>query len=359
MKRICAILLCLVLLLAGCSKQPASQEAPETIAPTEAPVAAEPPAEAPTEPAETEPPMPETVSGTALLDKATIVLQTANRDEVLDIVGEFDDQYYAVKLENGYGLIEKTLVRMDGEAAYESWDGYARYKAKFYSSYHLNDAEPESLSMNANLTVLDAFGDRLVVQYGEKLGYMLEADVSRYYIQPSSGGSSSGADGGDISLGSLSTIVPQAGDVTGAGKVLVNDAQIILGWFDRDEAMEIVTEEGFAESKEGYYTVYLNGLYGYVLQAYVLKDGDAPFENWDGYAQRNAPVYDNYYLSGEPITKLSSNTEIQILLDLGNCYMVSYGDTVGYMAKDTVSDSYIHYSSGGSSGGGEWTPPAL
>lgn len=366
MKKILVLLLCLVLLLAGCSKQPAPTEAPET---TLAPTTVPPTTEAPTEPTETEPPVPETAAGTALVDKAYIVLLTLDRDAEVEIVGEFDETYYVIKTENGYGLIEKQLVRMDGEAAYESWTGYALHNVKLHSSYHLDDAEPELLTMNTELTVLDAFGDCLVVQHGEKIGYILAKDVSTYYIQPSTGGGGggTGADGGDISLGnmggivSLSTFAPQSGEVSGKAKVLVNVAEVILGWFDRDDALEIVTEEGFAESKEGYHTVYLNGLYGYVKQIFVLKEGDTPFASWDGYAHVNAPVYDNYYLTGEPVSKLGANAEIKILLDLGNCYMVSYGEAVGYMTKTEVSDSYIDYSysGGGSSGGGEWTPPAL
>ena len=100
-------------------------------------------------------------------------------------------------------------------------------------------------------------------------------------------------------------------------------------------------------------------------QNLVLKEGDTPFEAWNGYAHYNAPVYDNYYLTGEPNTKLGANAEIKILLDLGNCYLVSIGDDLGYMTKDVVSDSYINYSynggggGGGGNSGGEWTPPAL
>jgi hypothetical protein len=284
----------------------------------------------------------------------------------VDVVGAYDEEHLIIKTDNGYGLVQNQFLRTEGTEPYETWTGYAYADTEVFSDVWFLTEPVRTLSRNEEVEVLEELNHGYLIRIEETEGFVSKDGISRAYLSSGwSGGSgsrsggSTGADGGDISLGSLSTIVPQAGDVTGTGKVLVNDAQIILGWFDRDEAMEIVTEEGFAESKEGYYTVYLNGLYGYVLQAYVLKDGDAPFENWDGYAQRNAPVYDNYYLSGEPITKLSSNTEIQILLDLGNCYMVSYGDAVGYMAKDTVSDSYIHYSSGGTSGGGEWTPPAL
>lgn len=360
MKRIFVIFLCLMLLLAGCAQQSAPTEAtvPETTVPV---------TEAPTEPTETEPPVPETVTGTALVDKTYVILLTVERDSTVEIVGEFEEDFYVVKLETGYGLIEKRLVRMEGAEGYEQWQGYARQNAAFYENYHLTDEEPETLNMNSEVTVLDSLGDCLVVQQGEQIGYMLEKEVSRYYIKPSygGGGGGTGADGGDITLSlrggivKLSTFVPQSGEVTGKAAVLANGAEILLGWFDSEDAIRIVTEDGFAEPKEGCYTVYLEGVCGYVRQALVLKEGETAYEQWDGYARSNAALYANYYLTGEPASKLQVNAKLKILQDLGNCYLVSVNDSLGYMAKETVSKNYINYNYGGGGGGGDWSPPAM
>lgn len=377
-KLLCVFLAAILLLAAGCgAKEDAVQETMPTVPPTEK--ATECPAEAPTEPPVTEPPAPETLSGTALADKTEILLQTMNRDDVVEIAGEFDEHYYVVKLENGFGLIEKRLVRLEGESDYEMWTGFAKSNADLYGHYQMLEDPMESLSMNTELKVLDSLGDCLVVQCGDIIGYMLEDEISSSYIQPYTGGGSSsgnssgsgGADGGDITLsyyGSvmpLSTFVPQNQEVTGKGIVLANEAEVILGWFDRDDTVPIINEEGFAEPRDGWHAVYVEGLCGYVRQFLILQEGETPYTQWDGYARSGSELYDNYYLRGEPCDELSGNTELRILCDLGDCYLVSVGEQTGYLVKDQVSETYIQYSSGsgsssdGSSSGGDWTPPAL
>lgn len=370
MKKITVILLCLMLLFAaGCNEETpvttqGTTEPSETTVPVETTQATTAPTEPePTEPPVTEPPVPETVPGTVLADRTMVILETAQRGSTVEVVGEFDADHWVVKTELGYGLMEKKLVRMDGEAAYAQWEGYARSGAKLYDNYHLLSPEIQSLSMNTKVQVLEDLGGCYLVQVGDALGYMRQDQVSKSYIKPSSGGSSGGADGGDISLdyswgvSLLSVSAPQSGEVTGSAIVLADDAEISLGWFDRGETMQIVTESGFAEEKEGYYTVYLDGLYGYVWQNLAAQEGEAPYAQWQGYARSNAPLYDNYYLTGDAVKKLSANASVQVVCDLGVCYLVQVGEDTGYMAKDQVSETRIKYSSGSS--GGEWSDPVL
>lgn len=359
MKRLLAFLLCLMLLLAaGCTQEePVPTEEP-TVAtePTQVTEAPTEPSEE-TEPTETEPPAPETVAGSVLADRTAVVLITANRDETLDVVGEYDEDHYVVKTELGYGIIEKRLVRMDGAEAYAQWNGYAYSGAKLCNNYHLLHEGVQELAMNTQILVLDSLGDCCVVQVGETIGYMRLDEISHNYIQYTPGGSS---DGGDISLrqGSLtllSEFVAQSGEVSGSAVVLADGAEIMLGWYDRGETAQIITQEGYAEAKDGWHAVYLEGLCGYVRQNLVAQEGAEPYAEWDGYAYSQAELYDNYYLTGEPLTKLSANTSVHILCDLGDCYMVSAGDATGYMAKDQVSETYITYSGGG----GEWSDPVM
>lgn len=380
-KLICVLLAVVLLLMAGCGAKEEATPTEATVPPTEKPT--EPPTEAPTEPPVTEPPAPETVSGIAKVDKTEILLLTMNRGDTVELAGEFDENYYIVKLEEGFGLIEKRLVRLDGEPAYESWDGFAKSDAALYGDYLLIKEPAEELSMNDEITVLDTLGDCLVVQFGDIIGYMLEDEISTSYIRPysgggggnsSGGGGGGGADGGDITLSyygdvmPLAVFAPQEGELSGTGTVLANDAQIILGWFDRDDTVDIISEEGYIAPLEGWYPVYVEGLCGYVQQYLILQDGEESYAEWDGYARRGSELYDNYYLRGEPVDDLSANEEVRILCDLGNCYLVSVGEQTGYMIKDQVSDTYITYSSGGSSSssgssggssGGDWTPPVL
>ena len=160
----------------------------------------------------------------------------------------------------------------------------------------------------------------------------------------------------------MAILIPQSGDVTGKGTVLVNDAELILGWFDRGDSVSIIAQEGFLEEMEGWYSVYLEGMCGYVRQNLLLEEGKEPYEQWDGFARSQASVYDNYFLSGNPVTKLSTNTNIQVLCDLDDCYLVQVGEVIGYMEKAQISESKIVYSGGGGGtedSGGDWTPPVL
>lgn len=353
MKKLVCILLC-TLLLAGCTEEASVP----TILPVE--TTAEPTAVT-TMPVETTVPAPETVSATALTDKTCVLIATADRGAAIDVVGEHADTYYIVKTEQGYGLVEKSLVRLESQEAYAQWTGYALNNVAFYNNYHLLGEPVETLNMNAELQVLEDVGCCLVVQCGENIGYMRAGDVSKSFIVPAPGGGGS-ADGGDISLSGrvvlLSEFIPQEGEVTGKGTVLVDDAEIILGWFDRGEAVPVIVETGYAPEKEGWIAVYFEGRCGYVRRDLLREEGQEVFAQWNGFSTYKAPLYDNYYLSGEPVAELPANGEIQVLEDLGNCFMVTCGEVTGYLAKENASESKINYGGGGNSGG-EWTPPAL
>jgi len=337
---------------------------------TQPPVTTAPPTEAPTEPTETEPPVPETVSGKAIADRTEVMLMLLARDTAVDIVGEYEEDYYIIATEQGFGLIEKQLVRLEGETPNEAWTGYAVSNAKVYTNYHLLSEAEQTLSMNTEVHVLEDLETCLVVQLESGIRYMSLDDVSRIYLRPApsgGGGSSGGADGGDISLSArggatfLSNFIEQSGEVTGKGTVLVDDAEVLLGWFEKDDEIAIVNEEGFSEPKEGWLAVYLGEFYGYIRENLVYTEDQEVYAEWAGFAYSQAALYDNYYLSGEPVNKLKANTELQVLWDLGNCYQVRVDETIGYMMKDQVSESYINYSSGGGGGnsGGDWTPPAM
>ena len=375
MKKLMIFLLAMILLLtAGCdgpqnptvSTTTVETTIPVTEAPTEPPTV--PPTTVPptTVPETTAPPVPETVSGTALADHTVYVMTVLARDTQVEIVGEYNEEYLIVKLEQGYGLIAKLLVHMEGTDAYKQWQGYAKSNAKFYDNYHLIPGNETKQKKNTKIQVLEDLGESLLVQIGEAVGYMRAEEISKTKIKSSSGsGNSGGNDGGDISLDNqevifLSTVVPQEGEVSGKATVLADNAEVIYGWFDRDEKFDIITEPGFLEEKEGWHGVYLNGLYGYIRKNLVAQEGAESFRQWQGYAKKNAPLFDNYYLSGKQLKKLSVNTKVQVICDLQWCYLVQIGEDFGYIAKDRVSETKIKSNSGGSSNsGGDWTPPAL
>lgn len=366
MKKWLIILLCLLLaFMLGCQQNAGdTDETTNTTLPSDTMPVTQPATTVhpTTEPVETEPPVPETVCATVLADHTAVLMTTVMRGDLLEVVGEYDAYYYTVKLGQDYGLIAKKLVRLEGAEAYKQWKGYARSNAGLYDNYHLISGNEQKQKVNTSVLVLEDLGESLLVQVGDALGYMRASDVGKNKIQTSSG-NSGGNDGGDISLsyqGSivfLSIVVLQEGEVSGTATVLADNAEIIYGWFDRDEKLEIIIEPGFIDEKEGWYGIFMDGLYGYVRQNLALQEGEAPFEQWQGYAKKNAPLYDNYYLSGEKIKQLSTNTKVQVITDLEFCYLVQIGEDFGYMAKDRISKTKINTSSGNT--GGDWTPPAM
>lgn len=347
MKRFLGILLCTALLLAGCTtKIPTETMPPEptTVAPT-------------TLPEPTTVPAPTTADAVALADKTCVLLTTLERDATVQVVGSHEADYYIVKLGESYGLVEKALIRLESETAYAQWNGFAHSNAVVYDNYQLLGEGVQTLKMNAQVQVLADVGCCLVVQVGELVGYMRTDSVSKTAIQPGGGGS---ADGGDISLQAaivrLSSFVTQGDEELGAGAVLVDQAEVIFGWFDRGQTVPVITEDGFAEEKDGWAAVYVNGVYGYVRRVLLRMDGQEAFAPWEGYSTAKAALYDNYYLNGAPLEYLPANGKIQVLEDLGGCFLVTYGQTTGYLAKANASENYINYGNGG---GGDWTPPAL
>lgn len=362
MKRLMIFLLIAVLLVtAGCgAKQPEPTEAPvpeTTIPATEAPT--EPPTEAPTEtPTE---PVPECINATVQVDDAPAILMLLNRGDTVNVVGEYDEDHYVIKTDSGYGLVEKQLLRMSGEPAYEGWTGYATGNAVLYGNYQLMGAVQANLSMNTQIEILDELDYCYVVKIGEESGFIAKTQVSKNYIKYSGGGGGGGADGGDISLsfGGIMTLstIQQSGEVTGTAEILADGAQVILGYFDREELAPVVAEEGFAPTWDGYYTLYLNGLYAYLPKNLAQLDGEEAFTQWDGFAGYQAFVYNNRLMQGEG-TKIGVNTPVTILWDGGDFYVVSINGEVGYMVVEEVGQNRFA-TGGGGGGGGDWTPPAL
>lgn len=370
MKKYILLLLVLVFILCtGCNKQ----EPVQTEAPTTAPVET-------TVPPTTEEtvPVPELSMGTALIDDTPAILDTLTRDEVVDVVGEYDDDHYVIKTDLGYGLVEKELLRMEGEAPYEAWTGYAYWNAEVYDNFHLAGEPVQQLKQDTEVKVLDDLGYCYVVQVEENCGYMNKSSLARWRSSTGgdggshgSGGSkgSTGADGGDISLQfqggiTLLAAIEQSGDVVGQATVLADNTEVVLGYFGRGDEIPVVAEDGFAENWDGYVTVYLDGLYAYVPQMLVQKENAEVYEAWDGYSCWNGVVYDNMYLLGDPIDKLYTNVPVHVIAELENCYLVEVEEITGYMSKDVVSKTRIYSGGGsddggGSGGGAEWSPPAL
>ena len=364
MKKTVVMLLTLVLLLcAGCAeKEPAPAE---TVPETSAPEATVP------ETMEATIPVPDVADAIAQVNGVPAVLATLSRGDTVDVVDSYDEKHVVVKTEQGYGLVEKNLIRMTSEPAYEAWTGYAGNKSELYDNFRLTGEPVKTLQSNAQVEVLDDLGYCYLVRDEDTTGYIALEKVSktRQYGGSSGGGgggSGSGADGGDIHLQKqggvalLALMTPQEGTVSGQAAVLADGTEIVLGYFDRNDTIPVVVEAGFAEVPDGFCAVYLDGLYAFVPENLIYMEGDEAYAQWDGFSKHNAIVYDNCWLLGTASDKLQSNTSVHVLYELDHCYFVEVEGQNGFIAKEDISQ--YRYSSGGKNSGGaapEWSPPAL
>ena len=364
---------------------PATPTPAPTPAPTPKPTPKPTPTPTPTpEPTPTPTPTPETVEATVITDRTVALFLTANRGDELEVVGEFDEKHYAVKIEAGYGLVEKRLLRMEGEEEYKSWDGYSVSNGLFCTNYRLDPKDSKTLTLNTAVKVLDDLEECYVVSYGDSIGYMQKSHVNNYYTVytpptgggggGNGGGGGGGADGGDITLSFgginlLGVFVAQEGEVSGKATVLADETEVMLGWFDRGDTLPVVAEEGFAEEKEGFATVYIDEMYVYVREGFLMTEEAEPYEEWEGYARYKAKLFDNCYLGGKETATLAQNAKLRVLWEFDTSYLVQNGDELAFVSKDEISRTYIqYYGGGGGNGGGgggvtggtqEWTDPVM
>lgn len=362
MRKIWILLLALaVLLCAGCSEQSMETQPTETQTILTEPVTQS--TETEPEPTETEPPVPVTMEVTVKADGVPAVLLTLNRDDVVELVGQFDEDHYIVKAQDKYGLVEKCLLRTAEQEAYQSWTGYAFGGTAIYDNLRLQGEAKNTLTLNQTVEVLEDLGFCYLVRYQEELGFMRSGTLNKTFIQYNGGGNSGGADGGDIELQApwlgMLAAVPQEGAVTGEATVLADGTELVLCFLNWGEVVQVVAEEGFAEPWEGFLTVYMDGLYAYVPAGFVRQTGEEAYAAWDGYANFNAAVYDNFYLLGDAVSKPGVNTVIHVVEELETCYMVQLNGETGYIAKNLVSVNKININTGGGDSGGEWSPPAM
>ena len=79
--------------------------------------------------------------------------------------------------------------------------------------------------------------------------------------------------------------------------------------------------------------------------------GEEPAESWTGYARWNTGLYESYELAGEALATLKTNTKVEILEELEDCYLVTADGETGFVAKAQVSKWPIKSSSGSDDGG--------
>ena len=136
-----------------------------------------------------------------------------------------------------------------------------------------------------------------------------------------------------------------------AGTIQGDKIPAILCLLKKGDLVEVT---GYAD--EGSATVTVDGAVGTVEKELLRFAGDGPYESWTAYARYNTALYGDYRLIGEAAKTLKTNTELTILDELENCYLVQAGEDTGYIAKKQASKWRItskpKTDDGGSSGGG-------
>ena len=332
---------------------------------------------------ETEPePEPlEWVPGIARAGYAGAVKNEVNLGDKVTVIGEYDG-YFIIEGQEHDLLIETRYLRHAGEEAFEEKDGYSYGNTPVYGTAHL-DTIPESdedviatLSLNTKVTVIEGKENWLHIKWDENEGYVDAEDISDNYIsyRPSGGGGSGPADGTDIDLSGLSSGAAQNGGIVllGAyhgpaftqmdateGVILTNECEAYLYLFDRDETVKV------HEVGEDFCVVVIGDkdLTAVVPRWLIRMEGDAAYESWTGYARNNASVYSKYQMREiYLLDNLNTNTEVLVIDELKDFYVVQIDGAFRYMRMDEVSENRIVYRGGGGSGGsssGDWTPPAL
>lgn len=332
------LLILLVLSLSACGKEPLAETLPvETESETTASV-------------ETK---PEVAYLTAEVNGIPAVLETLSRGDTVDIVEAFDEKHYVVKLDEGYGLVEKNLVRLESEPAYEAWTGYSYHNTTLFDNYRLTGDPVKNLASNTKLEVLEDLGWCLLVELEGKNAYVKPENLARNPIigsRESNGGDSkkegsfseregTGEDGGDIwlqhsgNLTFLATITPQKGNVSGKATVLADGTDVVLGYFHRGDLIPVIGEA----DTDGRLTVSLDGLYATVSGDCILAEGEEPYEQWEGRSTYGAALYEDYWMLGSPVDRLNADKSVTVLYELENCYLVEAGNVTGYVGKNMVT----------------------
>lgn len=112
---------------------------------------------------------------------------------------------------------------------------------------------------------------------------------------------------------------------------------------------DIVQVTGYPD--EATATVTVGDAQGSLAKVLLRFDSEESYEAWQAYAKYNTQVFDGYTLVGEPLATLKTNTQMTVLDDLGECYLVQTEDLTGYIAKTQASKWRIKGSSSSSGSG--------
>ena len=179
-----------------------TEEPTEEPTPTPTPEPTEEPTPAPT-------PEPETEAAIARVDEAGVIGAVFSVGDTVEVKGETDDgNYYIIAHESGDLMIEKWLVRMEGEEAPEPHMAYARGKTEVFANTYLEQEPIAKLSTNKQVTVEDEYGTIARVTLADgTTGYTRISGISKNKIKGGGGGQPHFASAGGKDVDGLSAAV--------------------------------------------------------------------------------------------------------------------------------------------------------
>ena len=137
------------------------------------------------------------VKALTLTHETRAYLYLFDRDEIVKVtkVGEETCEVY---VDGYFAEIPRWLVYMEGDTAYESWNGFAKSKAQTYSKYQMRDAYAlENLKENTEVLVVDELPTCYVVEMNGEYVYMdLDSISKNKIVHYYGGGGGAGGTGG-------------------------------------------------------------------------------------------------------------------------------------------------------------------
>ena len=377
MKKAIALTLTILILLTFASCGQRAEEAiptvPET---TQAPVPTE--TTEPTTPAPTE---PEWEPGIVRAGYGEAVYRTFAAGTALKVIGQFKN-YYVVEQDDVDLLVHKQFLRMEGEEAFESWNGYSKSGTEVFDDPYMRGEPTATLNKNTQVTVLESNGGWAYIEWEGGKGYVDASMLSKWRVSGGTTGGSGGS-GGSGGRNNDGTDVP-IGSLTSAEDSFQPRIQLLGAYYgpekEKDFAGGMATV--LADKTEGYICLLVRGdevkvtscdgntaaiwlgeaLYAQIPRFLVKLEGDADYESWTGYSRWNGIIYEEYQMDTEKV-KLSTNKQVTVLDEVNGCYVVEYEGQTGYMDPEKVSKKKIVSNPGnGGNGGGTgstWTPPKL
>ena len=118
------------------------------------------------------------------------------------------------------------------------------------------------------------------------------------------------------------------------GKCLIDDALVSFNTLNRDDIVSIVDED------EDFYYIDCYGLVLSVKKAYIRKDSEAPFEEYNVYTKKGAVMYSDLDFTNK-MNSFSLNNVVKVIDSFMGVLLVEYEGQIGYMYPSQTSKTKI------------------